>query len=226
MKKWRCTVCGYIHTGAEPPDICPVCGADKTMFVEISLEEAARLEPKSPKPRKAGAPAPAPVKMGFITRQMVNHYAHPVSVHFPNGVLPLCLAFLTMAVLFNLVGFSFTTEGISITAEGLFFAAFLNLLGVTIIIPIVLFSGYVDWKYKYGGNFTRPFVTKMICGGIVLVIGVTLLIWRILGGDIFGWSAVSRWAFFLAHFVMLGAAGVAGYIGGEIVFGKYKNLKK
>lgn len=35
MKKWRCTVCGYIHTGAEPPDKCPNCGAPKEKFVEL-----------------------------------------------------------------------------------------------------------------------------------------------------------------------------------------------
>ncbi|WP_297639322.1 NADH peroxidase [uncultured Clostridium sp.] len=31
MKKFICTVCGYIHEGSAPPEICPVCkvGADK-----------------------------------------------------------------------------------------------------------------------------------------------------------------------------------------------------
>ncbi len=28
MKKWKCTVCGYIHVGEEPPEECPVCGAE------------------------------------------------------------------------------------------------------------------------------------------------------------------------------------------------------
>ncbi len=34
MKKWKCTLCGYIHTGDKPPDECPVCGAPKDKFVE------------------------------------------------------------------------------------------------------------------------------------------------------------------------------------------------
>lgn len=36
MKKFVCTVCGYIHQGDTPPEICPVCkvGADK--FIEMS----------------------------------------------------------------------------------------------------------------------------------------------------------------------------------------------
>ena len=38
-QRWRCTVCGYIHIGPEPPEICPVCGADRSKF-EL-LEDAA-----------------------------------------------------------------------------------------------------------------------------------------------------------------------------------------
>jgi len=33
--QWRCTVCGYIHEGDEPPDECPVCGAPKEAFERI-----------------------------------------------------------------------------------------------------------------------------------------------------------------------------------------------
>lgn len=33
MKRWKCTVCGHIHTGDTPPDRCPVCGAPKEKFV-------------------------------------------------------------------------------------------------------------------------------------------------------------------------------------------------
>jgi len=32
-KKWKCTVCGYIHEGTKPPDLCPVCGAHKFQFI-------------------------------------------------------------------------------------------------------------------------------------------------------------------------------------------------
>ncbi len=33
MKKWKCTVCGYIHEGEEPPENCPRCGSPKEVFV-------------------------------------------------------------------------------------------------------------------------------------------------------------------------------------------------
>lgn len=29
---WVCTVCGYVHTGSEPPAKCPKCGAPKEKF--------------------------------------------------------------------------------------------------------------------------------------------------------------------------------------------------
>lgn len=35
MKRWRCTVCGYIHTGDSPPEKCPNCGAPREKFVEV-----------------------------------------------------------------------------------------------------------------------------------------------------------------------------------------------
>lgn len=38
MKKWRCTVCGYIHEGEAPPEVCPVCGVGPEFF-ELVVEE-------------------------------------------------------------------------------------------------------------------------------------------------------------------------------------------
>lgn len=47
-KQWRCLVCGYVHRGENPPEVCPVCGAGKEMFELISGEEAdAEDGPKS-----------------------------------------------------------------------------------------------------------------------------------------------------------------------------------
>ena len=35
MKKFRCTVCGYIHEGDNPPAACPVCKVGAEKFVVI-----------------------------------------------------------------------------------------------------------------------------------------------------------------------------------------------
>ena len=39
MKKWVCSVCGYVHEGPEAPEACPVCKAPKEKFVEQSGEK-------------------------------------------------------------------------------------------------------------------------------------------------------------------------------------------
>jgi len=44
MKKWKCAVCGYIHTGENPPEKCPVCGAKSDKFKEIADKETKSLK--------------------------------------------------------------------------------------------------------------------------------------------------------------------------------------
>ena len=34
---WRCSICGYIHYGNEPPQPCPICEADAADFKEIEV---------------------------------------------------------------------------------------------------------------------------------------------------------------------------------------------
>ncbi|MFI3287481.1 MAG: NADH peroxidase [Rikenellaceae bacterium] len=42
-KKWICTVCGHIHTGAEAPDVCPLCKQPKEKFQEV-VETEGKME--------------------------------------------------------------------------------------------------------------------------------------------------------------------------------------
>jgi len=34
MKKYICSICGYVHEGDAPPDSCPICKAPKEKFIE------------------------------------------------------------------------------------------------------------------------------------------------------------------------------------------------
>jgi rubredoxin len=44
MKKlWKCSICGYVHEGADAPDNCPKCGAPKDKFVEMTQEESEKV---------------------------------------------------------------------------------------------------------------------------------------------------------------------------------------
>lgn len=53
MKKWRCKICGYIHEGENPPDVCPVCGVGPEEFELVEegapADKAAPAEKAAPK---------------------------------------------------------------------------------------------------------------------------------------------------------------------------------
>ncbi len=58
MRYWKCIVCGYIHEGPEPPDVCPVCGAPKEDFIEVTADgESLDAAPIPTDPAAAAAPA-------------------------------------------------------------------------------------------------------------------------------------------------------------------------
>jgi rubrerythrin len=36
--KWKCSVCGYVHEGKEPPAKCPCCGHPREYFEPANME--------------------------------------------------------------------------------------------------------------------------------------------------------------------------------------------
>jgi uncharacterized membrane protein len=134
---------------------------------------------------------------------MVQFKAHPILVHSPNGVIPMSFAFCILAVLFK--------------SQGLATAALYSLVYVAFTMPLVLFSGYLDWKEKYGGNMTSLFMTKIACGGVITVLTPALAIWLFKSPQVLEVEG-GRAAFLLTHLVLLAAATVAGHMGGKLVF--------
>lgn len=222
--QWVCTVCRYIHTGIEPPETCPVCGADKSKFkrVETTQDEASEEPPATQAVVTQGSETPPdsdPVSTATagrwaflakyeplydkVTDLMARQHAHPISVHIPNGVLPVAVIFLLLGVLFD--------------CQALNQAAFYNLVFVLLAMPLVLFSGYNDWQKRFGGNMSPVFRIKMICGGIVTGLALVLVLWRLVDPEVAAqWSSV-RWLYVGVHFMMLAAAATAGFYGGKLI---------
>ena len=40
---WKCSVCGYVHQGAQAPEKCPKCGSPKEKYVALPEEEAKKI---------------------------------------------------------------------------------------------------------------------------------------------------------------------------------------
>ncbi len=218
MKKWECTVCGYIHEGEEPPEKCPVCGADKEKFVEVAISQeesdqetqVTNLTPMSGEGDAAtGAhPKVAPGPIEKIARLILDNHLHPISVHTPNGIIPIAVVFLLLALIFN--------------SSGLEIAAYFNLIAVLLSMPLVIFSGYLTWQKKYNGAKTLLFRVKIAAACLATVILFGLVIWRTVAPDVLTSASSDRWLFLMWSLFLLAAVGLAGHLGGKLVFGKKK----
>ncbi|GAB4344799.1 MAG: hypothetical protein Kow0089_21530 [Desulfobulbaceae bacterium] len=194
-------MCGYVHVGEEPPEECPVCGADRSKFEEL-------LEP-APVEEKQEATAPEePSGPGPLVGLMLRNHLHPIAVHTPNGIVPAAAIFLLLAVVFG--------------SASLEKAAFFNMVVVLLAMPAVLFTGIVEWRYHYGGAVTPLFLTKIVCGSVVLVLAAVLAGWRIMDPGVAATDSPAKWIFLLLHLGALGAVGIAGNLGGKLVFGRRK----
>lgn len=226
MKKWRCSVCGYIHMGEEPPEKCPVCGADRSKFVEVT--DAAENDSKSaPKPEKDAAPAaktsdPALKDSGTVkvtnkeeipavktlydtlTDLMVKHHFHPIAVHVPNGIVPVVVLFVLLGMLF--------------TSASLFQAAFYNMVFVVLALPVVLYSGVNEWRKKYKSSRATLFIAKIISAAVVTVCAVIITLWFLFNPELIQNPSSLPAVLILLHIVLLLATGIAGHLGGKLVF--------
>lgn len=204
MKFWQCTVCKYIHEGDEPPEKCPICGVDASKFVEIDEADIPEKTPKRRKPKPKTEPVVEPPQtiMEKIEAFLCKHHAHPVTVHIPNGVLPFALILWILAWIFK--------------SDLLAKVAVINLLFVITSLPVVIYTGILEWKRKYNGAMTLYFKIKILAATVVSTTCGISIVWYFLDPNILS-SSVSV-VFLLINLIMLTAAGVAGFIGGKLVF--------
>jgi hypothetical protein len=136
MRKWKCLICKYLHEGDAPPDQCPVCKAPASKFVEagpaFSEADAAGDAPAGESRTQTNAtPLSRKSKiLDGVADLLSRRHAHPISVHFPNGILPVALMMFLLAWLFDA----------ATTAT----AGFYNIVFVTLALPIVIFTGSRD----------------------------------------------------------------------------------
>jgi len=219
MKQWQCSVCKYIHTGETPPEKCPVCGVGSEKFVLLDAGDDAPAPaaenplvspaekpaaPAAQAPPEPSTPAPAAPANLYerIIGLMVKHHAHPVSVHIPNGILPAVVILFFLAWVFN--------------TELFVKAGFINLIFVILALPFVLFSGIIEWKKKYNQALTTLFKIKIMAAALTTTACIISVIWYLINPDVL--SSSNAWIFILVNVIMLASAGIAGLIGGKLVF--------
>ena len=66
MKKWVCSVCGYVHEGDTPPEFCPICKVPASKFIEQAGEMTWAAEHVVGVGKVFGADVPAEVQEEII----------------------------------------------------------------------------------------------------------------------------------------------------------------
>ena len=215
IRKWRCQVCGYIHTGPEPPETCPVCGAPKSKFILVeeieSFVEAKKMDTigddSRSEPRVRQTPPAKTFDTTALFKKLSQLHAHPIAVHIPNGVLPLTVLFSLFAFIFNSPGFAM--------------AAKYNMIFVCLAMPVVIFTGFVDWRIRFEQRMSKVFGTKMVCAGLVSFLSLIITIWWLVQPEVY-LESLSKAGFFLFfNIVDLACAAVAGWYGGKLVFSNH-----
>ena len=204
MKKWKCTVCGYIHTGETPPDECPMCAADKSKFVELVDEETVSAASQDKATADTTGVGAKETPFDKVAELVLKNHLHPITVHTPNGIVPAAVIFLLIGLVLRLTGFER--------------AAFYNLVFVLVTFPPVLVTGYIEWQKRYKGARTGVFYTKVFCGVVVMAVLACLVVWRIIDPQVAAPESASRWVYFLVHLILLAAVGLAGHLGGKLAF--------
>lgn len=204
---WKCTICGYIHQGDEPPEECPLCKAGPDKFIEVDEDgkEVKAKEPLTkPLPEKKAGKKKKGEKKSLLVRLNSKLHLHPISVHTPNGVLPLALLLLIGAVFLGFKSFEV--------------AAYYNMVFVLATMPVVLGTGFIEWRERFNGAKTLLFITKIFCAGIVTICLTVMVLWRFIMPDVAGADSPYRLIYLIIGVVMVGAAGIAGHLGGKLVF--------
>lgn len=221
MKVFQCSICEYIHHGDRPPGKCPVCGADSSKFIEIDEADGPEKAPGGKRveklqlkgsSQKIEKPADGSSKSipdnsgdtGFekIKALLIKHHAHPILVHTPNGILPAAVVLWILAWIFS--------------AELLAKTAMINLIFVIFSLPFVILTGVLEWQKKYMGAMTLIFKLKFLAVAGTTTCCLISLVWYLSDPSIL--STPKAWVFILINCIMLAGAGLAGHIGGKLIF--------
>jgi hypothetical protein len=87
-----------------------------------------------------------------------------------------------------------------------------------------LLSGYRTWQKKYNGAKTSVFKIKIAASAVATVVLFALVLWKTVQPDVLGTASLDRFIFLFWSVFMLAAVGIAGHLGGQLVFGSKKQI--
>lgn len=135
---------------------------------------------------------------------MLRRHPHPMTVHFP-------IAFMMLVPVLNFLSLA---QG----EASLENSAFHVLIAGLVMTPVAMLTGPYNWWMNYGGRWTRNIVIKF-CGSLVLIVLIlTLVIWRLVEPEIMLEPGGARILYLLLNLGLPPVVTVLGWIGAKMTF--------
>lgn len=127
---------------------------------------------------------------------------HAIAAHFSNGLIPVAVLYLMLAIPTGDTFFEHTVE---------------HLMVITLMaIPVSFVTGVHDWKTKYKGAKAPVFMKKLRLSGILFALCVTAVSIRVTVPGVMDGDGPFHWIYIILVFAMLPVVTLLGHYGGKL----------
>jgi uncharacterized membrane protein len=142
----------------------------------------------------------------FIKEMRQSFMLHPVAAHFSNGLVPVALLALLIALL---------------TGSACFEQTVIYLLVIVLMaVPVSLASGIREWKTKYKGAKTPVFDKKIRLSMLLIALCLTSVTIRLALPDVMLEGGPLSWVYTACLVAMLPTVVLLGHYGGKLSAGQ------
>ena len=129
---------------------------------------------------------------------------HAVAAHFSNGLLPATVLFLLLAL---------------ISGDPYFERTVLHLIVLALCVtPLSFFSGFRDWRTKFGGGRAPIFYRKMWLSGLLFLLEGSAAGIRLAYPEVLNHGGIFKWLYAGSLLGALPVVVLLGHYGGKLAF--------
>ncbi|NTU68633.1 MAG: hypothetical protein HGB02_07120 [Chlorobiaceae bacterium] len=142
----------------------------------------------------------------FLDEMRKSILLHAISAHFSNGLVPVAVLYLLLALPSD---------------DPFFERTVLHLLVIVLlVIPVSFVSGILDWRKKYHGAWAPVFVRKIRLAGALCILAVCAVSIRFVEPGVMAGDGLLRWVYILIIIAMLPVVVLLGHYGGKLAAGQ------
>ena len=142
----------------------------------------------------------------FLDEMRKTFFLHAVFSHFSNGLIPVAVLYLLLALP---------------TGDPFFEHTVIHLIVITLLaIPVSFVSGFRDWKKKYNGAKAPVFTKKIRLSIVLFVLAAGVVSIRLANPAVMGSQGILHWAYVIMLLMMLPVVVLLGHYGGKLSAGQ------